>query len=316
MDANQGYSASYEQDDYSKKLKTLLLDRFNAVDAAMVFNGTAANVIALQIALKSYESVLCTDVSHLHLDECGAPEKIAGVKLIPCPSHHGKFVFEELENFIIRRGDQHHSQVRMVSITQPTEYGTLYSLDEIRAIRELCDRNQLYLHIDGARYANALVSGNWSFQEIANFSDVLSFGGAKNGLMLGEFVIVRNSQLKQGLKFYRKQSLQLPAKTRFLSAPYIKYLESNLWKSIAEHENQMAQKLREGLERVDGIEFTQPTQANSVFCIFPKELHKRLRKQFFFYVWDEKTRECRLMTSFATKSDEVEQFIQLAKQGS
>ena len=313
IEANHGFAASYEQDETSKKLKKLLLEKFNAVDAALVFNGTAANVISLQVAMKSYEAVLCTDCSHLNVDECGAPEKIAGVKVVAMPSKNGKFDIEHLENAIIRKGDQHFSQVKVISVTQPTEYGTVYSKEELQQIKDICLKHNLYLHIDGARYANALVSLSWNFHELAQYADVISFGGAKNGLMMGEFVIVRNPEIKEGLKFFRKQSLQLPAKTRFLTAPFIKYINTDLWKDIASHENRMAQHLRQGLENFAEIEITQETQANSVFCIIPKDIIKELRKDFFFYVWDEMTFECRLMTSYSITEEHINQFLQRLK---
>lgn len=306
---NQGFSASYEQDPWSLELREVLLKEFDAVDCALVFNGTAANVICLQMGLESWQSVLCSKDSHLHLDECGAPEKIAGVKLIAIESEGAKLTPESLEKEIIRRGDQHFSQARMVSITQPTEYGTIYSLDEIKALRNFCEKYDLLLHMDGARLPNATVALNTTFKQISRFADLISFGGAKNGLMMGEFVIVRNPDLKKGLKFFRKQSLQLPSKTRFLSAPFLTWLQSGLWKEIADHENQLAQYLREGLEKIDFIKITQTTQANSVFCIMPKEIYKKIKKEFFFYVWDEKTYEVRLMTSFSTTDGQVNQFL-------
>ncbi len=306
---NTGFAASYEQDHWSQELKKRIQTEFNAVDSALVFNGTAANVIGLQLALKSYEALLCADTSHLVIDECGAPEKIAGVKLINLPTMDGKIKIDEIESHIVRKGDQHHSQIKMISITQPTEYGTLYSFDEIQRISDICKKHQLLLHMDGARLANACVALGCDFKKMTEKVDLLSFGGAKNGLMLGEFVIVRNPKLQDGLKFYRKQSLQLPSKTRFLAAPFLKYLENSLWQEIADHENKMALALRAGLAEIPEIEITRPTQANSVFCILPKNIIKELRKKFFFYVWDENTYEVRLMTSFSITIEHIEQFI-------
>lgn len=305
---NSEFAPSYEQDPWSQELKKQIKTLFGAHNSAMVFNGTAANVISLQICLDSFQSVLCTDCSHLNVDECGAPEKIAGVKLIPLPSRHGKFIFDHIEEALIRKGDQHHSQVKMISVTQPTEYGTLYSQQELEQIHEICKEHNLFLHIDGARLANAASQMQCDFFELVEYADVVSFGGAKNGLMLGELVIVRNPNLKNGLKFFRKQSLQLPSKTRFLSAPFLKYLNNNLWQEIADHENQMALYLRKGLEQLN-IQITQPTQANSVFCLLSKPLVKKLRKNFFFYVWNEKTFEVRLMTSFSTTKKQIDDFI-------
>ncbi len=307
---NEGYAPSYEQDSWSQDLKKLIRTEFDATDSALVFNGTAANVICLQMALKSYEAVLCADQSHLVLDECGAPEKIAGVKLISLPTQDGKIIIDQIEDFIVRKGDQHHSQIKMISITQPTEYGTLYSLTEIQSIRKLCDQHGLYLHMDGARLANAAVALKTDFKALVADIDILSFGGAKNGLMVGEFVIVRNPSLKEGLRFFRKQSLQLPAKTRFLTAPFLKYLGSGLYKEIAEHENAMAQYLFRSLKDISGVHITRPVQANAVFCQLPQTIIKPLRKKFFFYVWNENSFEIRLMTSFATSKEDIDSFLE------
>lgn len=306
---NEAFAPSYEQDQWSQQLRKELLTQFDACDAALVFNGTAANVLSLQVGLESFEAVLCTDVSHLNVDECGAPEKIAGVKLIPLPSTHGKPSLADIEKAIVRRGDQHFSQIKMISITQPTEYGTLYTLNELEELRTICDRNKLYLHIDGARLANAAVALDCDFKTLTACADLVSFGGAKNGLMMGEFVIVRNPNLKKGLKFFRKQSLQLPSKTRFLSAPFLKYISTPLWKDIARHENQLAQLLRRRLNEISYVEMTQPTEANSVFCKIPQPMIKKMRQKYFFYVWDETTFEVRLMTSFATTESHIEDFI-------
>lgn len=305
---NQGYAPSYEQDEWSQKVKTKLKEQLGAIDSALVFNGTAANVLCLQLALKSYEAVLCSDVSHLWVDECGAPEKIAGVKLITLPSQDGKILLDSIEPAIVRKGDQHHSQIKMISITQPTEYGTLYSKEEMKAIKDLCTKHSLYLHIDGARLANAAATLQTDLLSTVEAADLISFGGAKNGLMLGEWVVVRNPRLVEGLKFYRKQSLQLPSKTRFLTAPFLKYLENELWRDIANHENKMALLLEAELGKISAVAITRPVQANAVFCQLPKQIIKALKRKFFFYVWDENTFEVRLMTSFSTTPEEIEAF--------
>lgn len=310
IDANQGHCPSYGQDPWSHKLKKLLKQEFGAVDSFLVFNGTAANVLSLQACLKSFESVLCTDVSHLNVDECGAPEKIVGSKLISVPSQNGKFNLDELESIIFRNGDQHFSQVRALSLTQPTEYGTLYTPDEIKRLRFFCDQHQLYLHMDGARLSNAVAALGCGWKEILKGIDILSFGGAKNGFLLGELVIVFKEGLEKDLKFYRKQSLQLPSKTRFLAAPFLKYFENNLWYEIASHENAMAKRLYEGLKALPQVQMTQPCQVNSVFCILPKEIIKPLKKKFFFYVWNENSFEVRLMTSFDTSKEDVDSFLE------
>ncbi len=310
---NSGYAPSYEQDPWSQELKKRLKEIFHAADSALVFNGTAANVVCLQLGLRSYEAVLCADQSHLVLDECGAPEKIAGVKLITVPTKDGKICIDKIEPAIVRKGDQHHSQIKMISITQPSEYGTVYDFSELKAIRDICKKHDLFLHMDGARLANAAVTLGCEFSQLVEGVDLLSFGGAKNGVMLGEFVIVRNPHLAEGLKFYRKQSLQLPAKTRFLTAPFLKYLDNSFWAELAQHENNMAQQLKEKLTAFKSITITRPVEANAVFCELPQNIIKSLRKKFFFYVWDENTFEVRLMTSFSTTSEEIDLFVKEIK---
>lgn len=301
------FAASYGMDETSQSLQKELQHLLNAVDSFIVFNGTAANVLCLGAALKSYESVLCTDVSHLHVDECGAPEKIAGVKLIALPHINGKLTPECLDAALMRRGDQHFSQVKMVSITQPTELGTVYTLEELAQLRRRCDQHQLYLHIDGARLANACVFLNCSFRDILQYADISSVGGAKNGLLVGELVVIHNTKLQEGFKFLRKQYLQLPSKTRFLARQFQLYFADNLWREIAEHQHQLAQRLAQNLSEM-GLTANYPVESNAVFCQLPKAVVKRLRKDYFFYVWDEKTFECRLMTTFATTEAHIEKF--------
>lgn len=301
------FAASYGVDDFSRALNDELKKTLAAVDTHIVFNGTAANVLCIGAALKSFESVVCTDVSHLHVDECGAPEKITGCKLIAVPHKNGKLTVDNLEEVFIRRGDQHFSQVKMVSITQPTELGTVYTLNELSEIRAFCDRHQLYLHVDGARLANACYYLQCSFADILKYADISSVGGAKNGLLVGEIVAIHNKNLQPGFKYLRKQYLQLPSKTRYLARQFQIYFADNLWHSIAQHQHLLAVKLAERLKAMD-IGANYPVHSNGVFCCFPQHVVKKLRQEFFFYVWNEKTFECRLMTSFATHEDHVEKF--------
>ncbi|MCC6137213.1 MAG: aminotransferase class I/II-fold pyridoxal phosphate-dependent enzyme [Bdellovibrionaceae bacterium] len=308
-EASEPFAASYGMDSASQELQTQLRETLNAIDSHIVFNGTAANVLGIGCALKSYESVLCTDVSHLNVDECGAPEKMTGCKLQPLPHKNGKLSVATLEAALIRRGDQHYSQIKMVSLTQPTELGTVYTLDELKAIRAFCDKNKLYLHIDGARLANACYFLNCTFKDILQYADVSSVGGAKNGLLVGELVVIHNKELKEGFKFLRKQYLQLPSKTRFLARQFQIYFSDNTWKDIAHHQHNLALKLHEQLLKM-GIKANYPIESNAVFCNLPKPTIKNLRQTYFFYVWDEKTQECRLMTSFATTAEHIENFTQ------
>lgn len=308
-EASPPFAASYGTDDDSQALNKQLKEILGAVDTHIVFNGTAANVLSIGCALHSFESVLCSEVSHLHVDECGAPEKITGCKLIPVGHTNGKVSVQSLRAALIRRGDQHFSQVKMVSITQPTELGTVYTLEELSEIRDFCKQNSLYLHIDGARLANACHFLNCSFKDILKFADISSVGGAKNGLLVGELVAIHNSQLKEGFKFLRKQYLQLPSKTRFLARQFQIYFSDNTWKEIAEHQHVLAKDLALRLKKC-GLDSNYPVESNAVFCNIPKHLVKTLRETYFFYVWDEKTFECRLMTSFATRPEHVENFTQ------
>lgn len=301
------FAASYGMDSSSQELNKLLCELFNAAETHLVFNGTAANVLGIGCALKSFESVLCTEVSHLNVDECGAPEKITGCKLIPLPHTNGKLSVADLEAAFIRRGDQHFSQIKMVSITQPTELGTVYSLEELQSLRAFCDKNKLFLHIDGARLANACHYLNCSFKDILKFADVSSVGGAKNGLLLGELVAIHNRDLKEGFKYLRKQYLQLPSKTRFIARQFQIYFSDNTWKEIAHHQHELAKKLCSRLKEM-GLVANYPVESNAVFCNLPKSVIKTLRQTYFFYVWDEKTSECRLMTSFATTEAHIENF--------
>lgn len=313
------FAASYGMDNESQTLNSELCETLGAADTYLVFNGTAANVLAIGCALHSYESVICSDVSHLHVDECGAPEKITGCKLISIPHTNGKISVADLEQTLIRKGDQHFSQVKMVSITQPTELGTVYTLEEIRALRLFCDKNKLFLHIDGARIANACHFLNCDFKDILQHADVSSIGGTKNGLLLGELVVVQNPKLNLGFKFLRKQYLQLPSKTRFLARQFQIYFNDNTWKKIAAHQHLLAIQFSQKLKTL-GINSNYPVESNAVFCNLPQSIIKILRQKYFFYVWNEHTFECRLMTSFATKSEDIENFcnllnIELQKKG-
>lgn len=300
------YAPSYDTDEDSTKLKKWIQKNWGAVDSHLVFNGTAANVLALSSALRSHHAVLCSDIAHLNMDECGAPEKFLGAKMISIPHRDGKIPISEIASHLIRRGDQHASQIKMISITQPTELGTVYSMEELKALREICDREKLFLHIDGARLANACVHLQSDFSELLKFADVASVGGTKNGLLFGELVVIMNPQLNQDFKFLRKQAMQLPSKTRFMAKAFLTYLETGLWRDIATHQCALARNLAEQIS--PSLTANYPVQSNAVFCCIPKSLVKPLRDEFFFYVWDELTFECRLMTSFCTTQEEIDLF--------
>lgn len=317
--ANREHAPSYGTDDDSQKAIATFRTHFGAhAEVFFVFNGTASNVLSLSFLCERYHSVLCSELSHMYVDECGAPELFAA-KLLPVPQTEGKITLEALKKHLIRKGDQHYSQTRVVSLTQPTELGTCYSLQELKDITSWAHQNGLYVHIDGARLANALVELNCTYKEMTTDIgiDVVSFGGTKNGLMMGEAVLVLSPELakssRERLKFQRKQMAQLPSKTRFIAAQFTTYLQDGLNLKIAKHSCEMAERLYQKLKDIPGIQLTAKRQSNAVFAILPKSWIKPARENFFFYVWDENTFECRLMTGWDTTAEEVDAFADVLR---
>lgn len=315
IESNSEHEPSYGTDSYTHAAQNIFKQHFGeSSDIHFVYNGTAANVLCLRAALKKHESFICSDVSHLNLDECGAPEFFAG-KLITVPSENGKIIVTELEKFLIRKGDQHYSQPKLISLTQPTELGTCYTTDEIKAIVVIAKKHGLYVHIDGARFTNSIIHLKTSFKLfLKDLSiDLISFGGTKNGLAFGEAVIILNKSLQKDFKYIRKQSAQLPSKTRFISSQFLGYFENDLYLNIAEHSLKMAKLMRSELSKYPQIQITQPVQSNAVFAKIPKYLISILREKYFFYVWDENTFECRLMMSWDTTPEDIQGFSELLK---
>jgi len=310
--ANIDHAPSYGTDEWTEKAEKVFRQHFGPqAEVFFVFNGTAANVLSLKAASKSFQSCYCADLAHINVDECGAPEYLAGLKLIPLPTVEGKLRLEDLQRAHIRRGDQHYSQGQIVSLTQPTEFGTVYSMQELKDIIAWAKSEKLFVHIDGARLANAAVTLQKTFKEFTTDLgvDIVSFGGTKNGLLMGEAVIFLNPQLAKDVKFYRKQLAQLPSKTRFISAQFLEYFRDDLWQTIAQHSCKMAERLYEGVRSLDGVTVTQRREANAVFAKIPQAWVKPLRESYFFYVWDEHTFECRWMTSWDTQATDVDGFI-------
>ncbi|MCB0280783.1 MAG: low specificity L-threonine aldolase, partial [Calditrichaeota bacterium] len=314
--ANQGHSSAYGNDNYTQSV----IERINRLfggecSVYFVFNGTAANVLSLQSLIKPYEAVICPETAHINIDECGAPEKHLGSKVRSIKTATGKLNPELIEPFLIREGDEHYSQNRVISITQSTEYGTVYSVSELKELADFAHRHNLYLHVDGARIANAIVSTDSTFKAMITDTgiDVLSFGGTKNGMMFGEAVVFLRKELAPDFKFLRKQAMQLASKMRFIAAQFDALLTDNLYFSSAAHANAMAQYLADGLAQFKGIKITQPVEANAVFAIFPQHIIKSLQAEYFFYVWNESTNEVRLMNTFDTKREDIDQFLYLIK---
>jgi threonine aldolase len=313
---NNGHAPSYGTDETSVEAHGLFKQKFGAqAQVQFVFNGTAANVMCLRLACDSYHSVLCSDVSHMNVDECAAPEILGHCKLIPLKSVNGKITIEEAKKALVRKGDQHFAQVKMISITQPTEMGTVYTYEEMKQLFSWAKSEGLLVHIDGARFANAAVLLGKTFKELTTDLnvDLLSFGGTKNGLLFGEAVVILNPDLKKKAPYVRKQLGQLPSKSRFIAAQFLAYFKNDLWKEIASHSMKMAQHLRILVEGLPHVTITQPTDSNAVFAQIPSSWVKNLKDQYFFYVWDEHTFECRWMTTWDTQMEDVKGFAQALK---
>lgn len=310
--ANAGHMGSYGNDEITTRTKKLFEKIFGSgTEVLFVYNGTGANVVSLSTLTKSYNAVICSDLAHINVDESTAPEKFLGCKLLDVPTRNGKIIPEQVEQKIIRIGDQHHPQAKVISISQTTEYATVYSIEEIKALSAVAKKHSLYLHMDGSRISNAAVSLNTDFKSFTRDAgvDVLSFGGTKNGMMFGEAVVIFNPELAKDAYYLRKQGMQLHSKMRFISAQFEALLSNDLWKRNAAHSNTMARRLAEGLRNIPQVKITQAVDANGVFAILPKSITPELQKDIFFYVWNEQTNEVRLMCSFDTKEEEIDRFI-------
>lgn len=314
--ANEQHVGSYGNDPYTEKAIHLFKKEFGAqAEVFFVYNGTGANVSALSALTKSFHSILAPELAHINVDESTAPEKFLGCKIIGIPAPDGKLTPQAIEEKIIRINDQHHPQAKVISISQSTEYGTVYTVDEIKAIKALATQYGLYLHMDGARISNAAVALGKSFKEFTSDVgvDVISFGGTKNGLLAGEAVVFLQPHLAQDFKFIRKQSMQLNSKMRFISAQFVAQLENELWKKSATHANAMAKKLEKALLQFPEIKITQPVDANGVFALLPAHIIEKVQAEIFFYVWNDKTNECRFMCSFDTTEEDVETLAKAIK---
>jgi threonine aldolase len=313
--ANTGHAVSYGDDPWTARAQEAIRAQFGAdARAFFVFNGTGANVASIDALTRPWEGVVCTDVAHMHVDECGAPERLTGAKLLTVAAEHGKLRAADLERWEQSRGDEHQVQPRLVSITQATELGTVYSLDETQLIAATAHALGMYVHVDGARLANAAVSLGVSLAALTSEAgvDVVSFGGTKNGLLFGEAVVFCTPELADDFLFTRKQLGQLASKMRFVSAQFEALLADDLWLRSARHANAMAARLAAAVESVDGLEISRPVEANAVFARLPRaaidDLLETLPGDRPFYVWDEVTNEVRWMCAWDTTEGEVDAF--------
>ena len=314
--ANDGHVLAYGNDHITARAVSLFQKHFGRdIAVFFVFGGTGANVLGLKAITKSHHAIFCAETSHVNVDECGAPEKFTGCKLIVLPTSDGKLRVDQIKPFLHAVGYEHHVQPRVISVSQVTEMGTVYTRKELKTLSSFAHDNNMLLHVDGARLANAAVSLNATLKEITADAgvDVLSFGGTKNGMMYGEAVIFFDKKLATDFKYIRKQGMHLPSKMRYISAQFEALLSSNLWKRSAEHSNRMAQILAVQLAKIPKIKITQPVESNGVFAVVPPKYIPRLQKEYFFYVWDEEISEVRLMASFDTTEHDIQDFVKLVR---
>ena len=315
-DANVDHALAYGDDEYCSRVEDLFRSYFgNQAQVYFVFNGTGANVLSIDTLCRSHHAVVCAESAHINVDECGAPQRIVGCKLLTVPTPDGKLTPKLVKTQLHGFGFEHHSQPRAISITQSTELGTLYTLEEIKALADLAHSYNMYLHVDGARLANAAVAMGCTFKEMTTDLgvDILSFGGTKNGMMMGESVVVLNPALDVELKYRRKQMSQLCSKMRFIAAQYEAYLTTGLWRRNAEHSNHMAQLLYNAVKDIPQVEVQYPVQVNSVFVKLPHDVWTGLQQDYFFYDWDEANDIVRWMCSFDTTEQDIQDFVAALK---
>ena len=307
--ANSNHAVGYGDDPWTEKATRKLKEVFGEkADPFFVFNGTGANSIALQAITRSFHSIVCTQTAHIYIDECGAPARMTGCTLIAVPTPDGKLTPELIRPHLHGFGVCHHSQPKAVYLSQTTELGTVYTIDEIKAIADLIHDYNMYLHVDGARIANACACLNCSMKQLTVDAgvDILSFGGTKNGMMQGEAVISFRPEISENLPYFRKQSAQLASKMRYLSAQFLPYFTDDLWLSNARHANQQAAKLVNILKKYPQVQFTQKPETNQLFFTLPKDVAQRLSEKYFFYYWNEAQCEIRLVTSWDTTDEDIE----------
>lgn len=316
MNCNPGHVVGYGDDPYTREAIEILKNEFGTdCEAFFVYNGTAANVIGLKNMTHSIHSIICAETAHIEEDECGAPEFFTGCKLLPVPTKDGKLTPELVAPHIRGFGFEHHSQPRVVSITQATEMGTVYSQEEIRELADYVHQAGLYLHMDGARIANAAVAHNVSIPEMTRMVgvDVLSLGITKNGGMYGEAILFFTPGFTEFFKYYRKQGMQLASKMRYMAVQFTALFQDQLWYKNALHANEMARYLANQISDIESIHLIQPVESNGVFVQVPRDLIEPLQSAFFFYLWDEDQSIARWMTSWDTTHEDIDAFVSLIR---
>lgn len=317
MDANHGHTIAYGDDPYTAQAISKFKENFGEdIDVFFVFIGSAANVLGLKAITETYNAIICADTAHIHVDECGAPERFTGCKLLTISTPDGKLTVDLVKKHMHGFGFQHHAQPKIISISQATELGTVYKPNEIKVLADYAHQNGMLLHMDGARLGNAAVSLNLGFKEFTKDVgvDILSFGGTKNGMMYGEAIVFFDKKYSQNFMYTRKQGLQLASKMRYISAQFNAYLSDKQWVNTAKHSNRMAQILAEKVGSITNVTITQKVEANGVFAIIPQEVIPVLQNEYFFYVWDENKSEVRWMTSWDTTEEDIINFSSRLKE--
>ena len=314
--ANENHAVGYGDDPWTAAAVTKIKEIFGEkASPFFVFNGTGANSVALQAVTRSFNSILCAETAHINVDECGAPGRMTGCAIVTIPTPDGKLTPELIKPHLHNFGVCHHSQPKVVYISQVTELGTIYTIEEVKAIADLLHAHNMYLHMDGARLANACAFLNCSMKQVTVDAgvDVLSFGGTKNGMMMGEAVVAFSPDIAENLMYFRKQSAQLASKLRYLSAQFIPYLENNLWLENAMKANLAATKLADIMKQYPQICFTQKIESNALFFTIPTEALRKLQEEYFFYMWNEEQNEARLVTSWDTTDEDIAGFEESLK---
>lgn len=313
--ANDGDAVGYGHDEHTERALKRFRDIFGgSTETYFTFNGTGANVVALSCLVQPYEAVICPATAHLQTDECGAFERFTGCKILPATTPDGKLTVEMLKPFAAASREEHHVQPRVISISQTTEFGTIYSATELRELCDYAHAQKWYVHMDGARISNAAAAQGLGLREASRDLgvDVLTFGGTKNGLLGGEAVVFFNPELHHGAAlFTRKQGMQLASKMRFIAAQFSALLENDRWRSYAAHANTMAKKLEERVRKISGVRITRPVQCNAIFATLDRAAIQRVQERYFFYVFDETLPEVRWMTHHATRPEDVDDFAKV-----
>ncbi|MBU8913536.1 MAG: low specificity L-threonine aldolase [Spirochaetales bacterium] len=315
-EANRGHAIAYGEDEWTEKANRVFRDLFGRrAEVFFVYNGTGANVIGMQGVLSSHHGVICTEVSHIHCDECGAAENYIGSKLLPVATSDGRMKPSQILPLLSARGVVHHSQPKVVSLTQATECGTVYDSDSVREIAKICHKNDMYLHMDGARISNAAVALGSELGDITGRLgvDILSLGGTKNGAMFGEAIVVWRPELAENLRYIRKQGMQLASKMRFISAQFATLFGTDLWRENAAHANELAQALAARLHDIPGVEIAYPVEANGVFARLPHAAISQIQDEIYFYMWDAEADIVRLMLSFDSTMEDVEALVAIVR---